>query len=423
MTRNTHDIINDHFGTAEAEQIASGTPTSGYVPIAAGAGVAAAWTALPESGGLLDLLTGNDADFTASVGSWTSSSGAVTRDTTYKIAGTTASLKWAAPSSGTDYVECPIAGTFQTGVTYAALVYLSVEDTDTNARTFNVEMGVPGTDSAFNPITLGCVTGYPGVASGNFLAAVVYWVPTADRTTVKLRIKDTTGSVTATLHVGAARAWQTPTVGSHKVGTLYPVFPAGNGNLQFSPWGIGRGLTVSADGRVAIENSPSTAGVIASRADAHYVYVWAEHTPGDLSYEGIEFDVGDDYVALYFSEKAAGVYQLYGYDDQGFELRDLGTGHWFVSNPGDTVSKNLIEMEQRKASGSATVASGTTSISVTHGAGYTPVAADLVVTPTNNPTNDPGWFWINNVGATTFDINVRNDPGSGGATFSWRVDR
>ena len=422
ISRNTHDLVNDHFGTAEAEQIASGTPTSGYIPVAAGAGNPAAWTAMPDSGGLLDLLTGNDADFTTTVGNWTSSSGAVTRDTTYKITGTTASLKWVAPSSGTDYVECPIAGTFEAGVTYAALVYLSIEETTGSARDIRVTLGVPGTDSTFNSVSLTAVTSYPGVGNGNFYSAVVFWTPTADRTTVKLRLALVTATAT-TIHAGAARAWETPTVGVHKVGSQLPAYPADNGDLHLSPWGNGSGVVLGTDGRVVMENVTAAAGFLMSRPDDAYAYIWAEHTPGDLSYEGIEFDVGADYLALYGSEKDAGTYQLYGYDDQDFELRDLGTGHWMVTNPGDTLSKNLIEMEQRKGSGTATITSTNTSVSVTHGAGYTPATSDLTVTPTNSPTNDPGWFWISNVGATTFDINVRSDPGASGATFAWRVDR
>lgn len=45
MSRNTHDMDADHHGTAPAERIADGTPTAGYIPVAAGPGQPASWTA------------------------------------------------------------------------------------------------------------------------------------------------------------------------------------------------------------------------------------------------------------------------------------------------------------------------------------------------------------------------------------------
>jgi hypothetical protein len=73
-------------------------------------------------------------------------------------------------------------------------------------------------------------------------------------------------------------------------------------------------------------------------------------------------------------------------------------------------------------SGTATITSGNTSITVTHGAGFDPISARGVdVWPTNNPTNDPGWFWVSNVGGVSFDINVRANPGASGASFAWRI--
>lgn len=80
--------------------------------------------------------------------------------------------------------------------------------------------------------------------------------------------------------------------------------------------------------------------------------------------------------------------------------------------------------------GVATIANGTTSITVTHGLGnpyatvpvtLTPKLQDIKVTPTNNPTNDPGWFYISGITSTQFVINVRNQPGTSGATFAWQV--
>lgn len=76
----------------------------------------------------------------------------------------------------------------------------------------------------------------------------------------------------------------------------------------------------------------------------------------------------------------------------------------------------------RLGSGTATITSGNTTVTVTHGAGVTPNAQDIVVCPTNSPTNDPGHWWVDTIGSSTFKINVRTNPGASGASFAWRVD-
>lgn len=88
-----------------------------------------------------------------------------------------------------------------------------------------------------------------------------------------------------------------------------------------------------------------------------------------------------------------------------------------------TTALAFLPLEVRRGSGTATVVTATTTITVTHGAGYTPAAADITVCPTNSPTNDPGHWWVDTIGATTFAINVRANPGASGAIFAWRVAR
>jgi hypothetical protein len=75
------------------------------------------------------------------------------------------------------------------------------------------------------------------------------------------------------------------------------------------------------------------------------------------------------------------------------------------------------------SSGTATIVTATTSITVTHGAGYTPSAQDIMLCPTNSPTNPPGWFWADTITSTQFTINVAADPGASGASFGWRIFR
>lgn len=73
--------------------------------------------------------------------------------------------------------------------------------------------------------------------------------------------------------------------------------------------------------------------------------------------------------------------------------------------------------------GTGTIVSGTTSVVVNHGLDVTPVAADFILIPTNNPTIDPGTLYITTITATQFTVNSRVDPSTSGAAFSWRVSK
>lgn len=72
--------------------------------------------------------------------------------------------------------------------------------------------------------------------------------------------------------------------------------------------------------------------------------------------------------------------------------------------------------------GTATIASGNTSVAVTHGVDFTPLLQEVSVTPTNDMSS-ASKFWISNMTSTQFTINVDTDPGAGGATFGWNVHR
>lgn len=85
------------------------------------------------------------------------------------------------------------------------------------------------------------------------------------------------------------------------------------------------------------------------------------------------------------------------------------------------VNGDYWDVAQVADGGSATITSGNTSVTVTHAAGFDPIdGRGIQVWPLNNPTNDPGWWWVSNVGSTQFDINVRSNPGSN-ANFGWRI--
>lgn len=102
--------------------------------------------------------------------------------------------------------------------------------------------------------------------------------------------------------------------------------------------------------------------------------------------------------------------------DYRFDL-DPATMQVFC-DPSNMLSGLVVEYTI-SASGTATITSGNTSVTVTHGLGVTPDASRVRFFANNNPTNDPGNAWVDTIGSTTFAINVRNDPGASGASFAW----
>ncbi len=84
----------------------------------------------------------------------------------------------------------------------------------------------------------------------------------------------------------------------------------------------------------------------------------------------------------------------------------------------DAIIKNNIGYATATSS-TATITSGNTYIAITHGLDITPTADLISVTPTNN-LGAASEFWISDIGATTFRINVDTDP-LADATFSWNI--
>ena len=98
----------------------------------------------------------------------------------------------------------------------------------------------------------------------------------------------------------------------------------------------------------------------------------------------------------------------------GLNLAGSGPG-------GDIVKFNKGFVTENRGTG--TIASGTTSVVINHGLGFAPTAGEITITWSNNPTNNPGNWWVSSITSTQFTVNVRSDPGAGGATFSWAAAR
>lgn len=95
------------------------------------------------------------------------------------------------------------------------------------------------------------------------------------------------------------------------------------------------------------------------------------------------------------------------------------TANKFV-NSGSANKIGILNGVVAKNRGSAVVATGTTSITVTHGVGVAVDATNISATPRSSLSGG-GSFWITNVTATTFDIVVQTTP-SANITFTWSVD-
>jgi len=105
--------------------------------------------------------------------------------------------------------------------------------------------------------------------------------------------------------------------------------------------------------------------------------------------------------------------------DCDFDATKYGTG--IVSLVGVNTIIKECNGYVTSSKGTATVADDATYVDVTHGLSKTPVAQEIVVTPTNN-LGDASFYWISDVGASTFRINVDGDPGAGTATFAWQIN-
>lgn len=235
MTRNTHDLVNDHFGDLDDAQIAGGSAASGQVPVSNGDGTRTWTDQSGGGGGAEDFLTGNDVDFAASLGNWvTSALGSdptLTRDTSYKITNLNASAKAVFSANADKFIEVPITGTFTSGEDYWGIVFVSLEDTSGGTRTIYLDLGVPGTDWGRLTWTPAPATGKAFVGSTNWICIGVRFRPSADRSSgLKLRLTNH-AAIATTLHVGLARA-----VGVGRYGSM-PLTPdPGNSGRVIAPY-------------------------------------------------------------------------------------------------------------------------------------------------------------------------------------------
>ena len=150
----------------------------------------------------------------------------------------------------------------------------------------------------------------------------------------------------------------------------------------------------------------------------------------DDTHSGIHLSNSDDSVVVgnrCFEGTAGPTGQKYGIEESGTSDGNLFTGNNVANN--DTAGLILAGTNSiarlnlgyvTEAKGVATIASGQTTIVVTHGLDATPALTDILVTPTNDLSNAL-IFFISTPTATQFTIEVDQDPGAGTATFVWQA--
>lgn len=96
---------------------------------------------------------------------------------------------------------------------------------------------------------------------------------------------------------------------------------------------------------------------------------------------------------------------------QGANLSNAGTSTILRNNTGYVT----------EAAGEATILSGNTEVTVTHGLSFTPASANLTATPTQT-LGSASFFWVDTFGSTTFKIKVNTNPGAD-VRFGWKATR
>jgi hypothetical protein len=106
----------------------------------------------------------------------------------------------------------------------------------------------------------------------------------------------------------------------------------------------------------------------------------------------------------------------------GNSFRTSSTGTYTNTIEAGTLTGTVIKDNQgyvTETSGTATIPSGSTSVTVTHGLNITPLLSSVSVTRTNAGGSSTK-YWVDSVTSTTFNINVDADP-LANATFAYNI--
>ncbi len=226
-----------------------------------------------------ELITGDNSNFNASLGDWTTTGGVITRDFEtvggfISIGGVSASLHAAIEAN--DYAELAIPGTFTADTLYDCLIVYSVEEAYSSGRTLSFLFGdIAAGDS--NQGDTGGADLREGWGGGTSWAAYrVTWKPTANRTAVKVRVLADASTIgTLNVRLGWVRA--TP-VGD---GPGYAVVPhPGTLNRVIVPHINGSGTIIG--------GSPNTVTQVGLRQGNEPGFTDARHSAVHLNSRGVD---------------------------------------------------------------------------------------------------------------------------------------
>jgi hypothetical protein len=362
------------------------------------------------------LLTGDSCNFAASLGNWVNSGGTLTRDTTaaYKLSGLAASAKYVTTATS-DYAEVAVPGTFKAGKRYDGLVYLKCEAGTYPADQINLILGLQGTDDTGTAgvYTIGTSSKFVG-ASGQHAPVVVSWTPSANRTGVKLRFKRHAGTASIACHIAYAQVLPVET--GQEIGLRALVEPGDSTKshwhsqyLTDGPGGAGlfwgSYLTVnSRDSKVSLDLKDDGTAVVT-----------ASHAAGsDLADEGLDIEVGPDFVGLYISERSASTVQLYAdVEDYMLQLRHRGTGGWSASDDG-TVNARIDSFFEWVFQVAGTLTTGTNKSSYFR-AGYKCRVDEVQCHVATAPTGQALIVDVNDDGTTVFTTQANRPSIADGA--------
>lgn len=317
---------------------------------------------------MVDLLTGRSSTFKGGIGGWTASGGGstCTYDAAYTAAPGRGSMKFHNTTiSQTASVALP--GTFLLGRHYQLELLVQHSTlTTTDTQEYSVALGLIGTDSASTvpKFTGPDATDEVRLGTGRYYRIVVPWSPGANRTGVTVRITRSTGSGTHDLFVASARVVLVPT-GSP--GFIYPVYHpfVQSGKPEWPVIGalpaLGFATPRTQSGGPDIANVGSYAARMYGPADAagdtteayaglYGMFLYGVMPAGNQrraggTFEGIEEEVGPDYVGWMRSARDASTLDMYPDGDYDIHLIDGGddadtTHHWKTENSdGTKVSK------------------------------------------------------------------------------------
>jgi hypothetical protein len=307
-----------------------------------------------------DMLTGDSSRFTGGTGNWTNVGGTTSfynADDWYSWpSNSIGSLQFVSTANG-QYIECNVPGTFLANTQYVALFAITqIENVDTNVQ---FDFGVISTDqsSVVTPAFqnsgswIGNVNGAD--TYGKWAVVAVRWIPTQTRTGVVLRMTRVATSTagTHTFYLGHARVMRLP--GQDMLPLLWqpatplaPSAPASGRMLTIFPGSFKTSISAGKNaGSISLGDTGVTLSDVTGKhglwcAEGNLGFgAYAEGTPGDFAETGYEWEIGDDFLSLYWGQRDADRIQLHSDADVGLQLRNRGTRGWSVSDDGNVDGK------------------------------------------------------------------------------------